>query len=250
MTRRLIPVLSLAAVVWAAPARAADDDPKAIVTRAIKAHGGEEPLAKLPGIEIRAKGKLKLPGVGEVDFTQHALAMPPDKIKEELELTVMGQNVTVRTIANGDTISIVANGQDVPVPDEAKTALKDAGYMMRVARLVPLVREKGFELSLYGDAKVEGKPAVGVRVTHKGQKDITLFFDKETGLVVKVERRTIAPGGDKEVTEERILQDYGKKDGIAVPKKVLIKHDGDTFMTAEVQELAYLEKIADDEFKK
>ena len=39
-------------------------------------------------------------------------------------------------------------------------------------------------------AVLPSQAAVGVRVASKGQKDVSLYFNKETGLLAKVERRT------------------------------------------------------------
>lgn len=251
MSRALRPLLSAVVVLAAAPGlRAADDDPKAIVVRAIKAHGGEEFLTNHPAARSTNKGKITLPGVGEAEFTQDIQYMLPDKLKDNLELSIAGQKVIVATLMNGDTLSIEAAGKPVEITDAIKKAMKGATYMMKVARLVPLVKDKGYELSLFGEAKVEDKPAVGVRVSAKGQKDMTLFFDKATGLLVKLEHRTVAPGTGNEVNEERIVQEYAKdKDGIPVPKKLLVKHDGKTFIEAEA-EVTYLGKIDDSEFRK
>jgi hypothetical protein len=177
--------------------------------------------------------------------------MLPDKLRDTLELSIAGEKATVLTLMNGDTLSIEAMGKAIPITDEIKQAMKDAVAMMKVARLAPLLTDKGYELSLFGEAKVEDKPAVGVRVTAKGQKDVTLFFDVKTGLLVKVEHRTVQPGTGAEVTEERIILEYAKdKDGTPVPKKVLLKHDGKKFLEAEVVEITLLEKIDDSEFKK
>src|SRR4051794_19263276 len=69
---RLRPPALLPAPPLRAPAPrgpAADDDAKAIIAKAIKAHGGEETLAKFQAGQARNKGKIDLPGVGEVEFT-------------------------------------------------------------------------------------------------------------------------------------------------------------------------------------
>ncbi|HJZ59636.1 MAG TPA: hypothetical protein VKE74_32120 [Gemmataceae bacterium] len=252
MSRALSPLLSAVVLLASVPgSRAADEDPKAIVAKAIKAHGGEDDLAKYKAAQATNKGKITLPGVGEVEFTQNLSYMLPDKIKDVMELSVGGQKINVVTVANGDKISIEVNGKAIEVPDQAKEALKDARHMMKVARLVPLVREKGYELSLIGEVKVEDKPAIGVRVSAKDQKDINLFFDKETGLLAKLEHRTADPTGGNEVTEERIILEYQKnKDGIPMPKKVVVRHDGKTFIEAEVIEATLLEKLDDSEFTK
>ncbi len=66
---------------------------------------------------------------------------------------------------------------------------------------------------------------------------------------MKIEHRTTSPGGEAEVTEERIILEYQKgPEGLMVPKKVLVKHDGKTFLEATVEEYTPLEKIDDSEF--
>jgi hypothetical protein len=253
MRRTLLPLLSAAVLLGlVVGARAADDDVKAILTRALKAHGGEEALTKYKAGQAKNKGKITIPGLGELDFTQEVAYMLPDKFKESLQLDVANQKVNVVTTMNGDKVSIEANGMEVPITDDIKKALADAQYTMKAARLTSLLKDKDVELSPLGEVKVEGKPAVGVLVKSKGHKDLSLFFDKDTGLLAKLEHRTIDPQGGKEITEERIIQEYGKKtsEGLAVPKKVLVKHDGEKFMEAEVIEVKFLEKLDDSEFKK
>lgn len=251
--RLLTTALLSAAALLAAASRgpAADDDAKAIIAKAIKAHGGEETLAKFQAGQAKNKGKIDLPGVGEVEFTQEVSYMLPGKFKESLELQIGGMKVAVQTLCSGDTITIEANGTAVPISDAIKEAMKDAGNLMKAARLFPLVREKGYELSLIGEAKVEGKDTVGVRVSKKDAKDVSLYFDKETGLLAKLEHRTSDAATGNEVAEERIIDGYQKNaDGIPMPKKVLVKRDGKKFMEAEVQEAKLLEKLDDSEFKK
>jgi hypothetical protein len=252
MRRALLPLLSACVLLGAAVVRAADDDPKAVLARAIKAHGGEEALTKYKGGQSKNKGKITVPGVGELDFTQEVAIMLPDKLKESLELDIANQKIRVVTIANGDSVSIEAGGMEVPITDDIKKALKDAQAMMKATRLVSLAQGKDVELSPLGEVKVEGKPALGILAKVKGQKDLSLFFDKETGLLTKLEHRTVEAQTGKEITEERIVLEYGKKspEGLAMPKKILVKHDGEKFIEAEVLEAKVLEKLDDSEFKK
>jgi len=254
MRRTLLPLLSAGLVLaLAAGARAADDDPKALIAKAIKAHGGEEALAKYKATQSKTKGKITIPGLGDAEFTQEASAMQPDKAKESMTLEVAGQKVNVVTIMNGDNLTIEVGGNPQPVPDGAKKAVKDAQYTTKVTRLVTLVKDaKDYELSPLGEVKVEGKPAVGVLVKSKGHPDVSLFFDKDTGLISKVEYRTTDASSGKEINEERIVLKYGdkSKEGLAAPKEVVVKRDGETFMKAEVLEWKALEKIDDSEFKK
>ena len=251
MRRILLPLLS--AVLLVGPAvRAADDEVKAIIQKAIKAHGGEKAMAKYKGTRSKSAGKLDISGAGEVEFTQEVVVMQPDKFKETMELDIAGTKVKVMTIANGDKFSIEAGGKDVPLTDAIETALKEAQHSIKTSRLASLLKDKAIELSPLGEVKVEREAAVGVRVSTKGQKDLSLYFDKKTGLLAKVERRTVDASSGKEYTEERIIVEYSKpnKLGIPTPKKVVVKKDGKKFMEAEVSEMTQLEKIDDSEFEK
>jgi hypothetical protein len=250
MTRVFVPLLSFAVLVAASP-RAGAQEPKEIITKAIKAHGGEEALTKYQAMVAKNKGRITLPGVGEVEFTQEVSYMLPDKFRDSTELTINGMNFTVLTLISGDTISMELNGKKMEAPEAVQAAMKDIRYVLKVGRLVTLVKDKGYEFAPVGEVTVEGKPAVGLRVSAKGQKDVNLFFDKDTGLLVKLEHRTVQGTSGNEITEERIVVGYQKtKQDLPVPKKVIVKHDGTTFLEAEVQEAEFLEKIDDGQFKK
>jgi len=250
MSRLLAYSVSVVLLGAAPSVRAADDGPKEIIDKAIKAHGGSEFLTKNKAAQLKSKGKINIPGAGEFDFTQETAYMLPDKFRDGIELTIMNMNVTVKTLVNGDKVSLEVNGKEVDGADKVKKAIQDTGHVMDVARLVPL-KDKAYELSLIGEDKVEGKKVIGVRVTKKGQKDVSVYFDKETGLIAKLEYRGAEPGTDNEVTEERIVKEYEKNsDGIPQAKKIVIKHDGKQFLEAEVLEIKHFEKLDDSEFKK
>ena len=231
--------------------RAADDQPKEVIAKAIKAHGGEEVLTKNKAGSSKGKGKMTIPGVGDVEFTQETAFMLPDKFKETVQMSIMGQNINVLTMVNGEKCLLEVNSKAVEIDDKTKEALTNASHMLKIGRLVAMTTEKEFELSLIGEDKVEGKPAIGIRVVHKGKKDINLYFDKTTNLVAKLEYRSTDPFTKNEVNEERIITEYGKnKDGQPVPKKVIIKHDGKPFLEIEVSDVEMLEKLDEGEFKK
>jgi hypothetical protein len=59
-------------------------------------------------------------------------------------------------------------------------------------------------------------------------------------------------GNENEVTEERIILEYNKKnkDGLLLPRKVRLDHDGKKFLEVEVIEAKRLEKLDDSMFQK
>jgi hypothetical protein len=251
MSRRSLLVAALAVALVPSLARAADE-PKDVVAKAVKAHGGEEFLKKHLAHSSNEKGKIDLPGVGEVEFTSETAHMMPNKFRQVMSFTVMNLNVTVTIKAHGDTVfgETAVGDMKMDISKEVKDGIKDVPHMLEVGQLFPLLG-KDYTLGTFGEEKVNGKPAIGITVAKKGQNDMTLFFDKETHLLVRTDSRGKSPMGGAEVNESRIIEEYGKtKDGIPVPKKMLVKHDGKDFMKAELSDVQYLEKLPDADFKK
>jgi hypothetical protein len=128
-----------------------------------------------------------------------------------------------------------------------KAAIEEGLYLLNFERLSGL-KDKKFKLSTLGESKVNGKPAVGVKVSCKGHKDVDLYFDKKTGLLAKMEYRTVDFMTEKERTEERIIQEYQDLDGRKTAKKVLLNRDGKKYIEVEITEITQVEKLDDSEF--
>src|SRR6516162_3162642 len=151
--------------------------------------------------------------------------MLPDKLKEVGEFEVMGTKIKNVTLINGDKVSMERNGNEVDLNDTIKEAILEGKRRLQFARLVPL-RDKKFELSVIGEAKVLDQPAIGIKVSAKGMKDVSLYFDKKTNMLVKAESRIKDAMTGEEVAEERIIAEYNTKEKMPTPKKVIINRDG------------------------
>lgn len=245
MRRVVVPLLVLGLAGFMTAGARAQDDAKAIVEKAIKAHGGAEALSKFKAARMKTNCQVETV-VGKIDVMQEIAYQYPDKFKERSEFTVNGMAFVQESIANGDKFVFKINGNEMKL-DNIKDKLKEEGHLVQVMQLLPL-REKEYEVSVVGDVQVEGKPAIAVRVAKKDCKDITLCFDKSSFLTVKVERRTIEVQSGAEITEERIMLEYQKADGIPVPKKLLMNHDGKKFLEGEITEVKHYESLDDSEF--
>lgn len=227
---------------------AADDDTAALVDKAIKAHFPKGLDTKNKGIRLKTKGTLHIGGM-DLPFNQEVAIQLPNKLKEVMELTVNNKNVTVTSIYDGKDAWIRAGDQDVKVTDDILNEFKDAVYGMELMQGA-MLKDKSVKMSLIGEVKVKDKPAVGVKVSRDGHKDINMFFDKETGLICKIEARKLDFQSGQEVTEERIITEYQEKAGRKVPKKVEVLRDGKGYLEAEVAEYDVSEKVDDSEFTK
>jgi hypothetical protein len=169
----------------------------------------------------------------------------------KIEGSVGDMKFTFVRVVNGDKIwmKVGDNTQEVDDKDQIAEA-KEAMYVSSVTTLVPL-RDKGFTLASLGEVKVDDKPVIGVRVSHKGHRDVSLFFDKNKGLLVKSESVVKDPmAGGQEVTQETLYSDYKEVNGVQRPMNLVINRDGKKYVETEVTEVAPQEKLDDSMFVK
>lgn len=247
--RKLLGVLVVTAfALVVAPHVRADDDAKTILEKAVKAHGGKEKLAVQRSMYLRNQGTLDVPGVGELKFSQETWLQDTGKMKDQMQLDVNGMQINVTTVYNGEKIWISAAGNKMELDQEVYgKELKEMNHVTKVMRLA-FVGDKDCETSIVGETKVEGRPAVGVRLAVKGHKDVTLYIDKETNLIVRLDRIALDSQTMQDVPEERIIKEYQEVNGVKTAKKIVINRDGKKFMEAEVLEVKFLDKIDDSEF--
>lgn len=253
MRRLLIPcalVLALAALGRADDAA----DAKAVVEKAIKARGGADNLAKYKADVLKIKGAVHVSGL-DIDFTGEISFQQPDKSRTVIEGTVMGTNFKSTRVVNGDKGWIDdllgAARQQRDMSKEELAEERESQNANSIARLAVLT-DKAYTLSTVGESKVGDKEAVGILVKRKGYRDVSLFFDKKTHLLLKSETRVKDPqgGGDTEFTQEAFYDDYKKVGDLQVAHKLTIKRDGKAFLESETTEFKPEEKLDDGLFAK
>jgi hypothetical protein len=113
---------------------------------------------------------------------------------------------------------------------------------------VPL-KDKAFTLAPLGEVNIDKRPALGVRVSSKGHRDVSLYFDKRTALLAKTEARVKDDDG-QEVTEETYSSDYQEVQGTKQAMKFTIKRDGKPYLEGEVTEYKLSESLDESMFAK
>jgi hypothetical protein len=226
-------------------AGAADSDVAAIVDKALKAHGGAEKLALEPAMRTKGRGTINVGG--GTDFTVES-TVQSGKLRGVIQMSIAGQEVTLITVFDGMKAWQKVNGETKEQTGEILLyEARESAYVTRLRRLA-FLKDKSLELSPLGEAKVNDRPAVGIKVVSKGHRDVNLYFDKESGLLAKTTRRMLDATTQQEISEEWIVQERQEVDGVKVPRKILLNHDGKKFMEAEIVEVKFLEKVAPDEF--
>jgi hypothetical protein len=227
----------------------ADDqaDAKAVVDKALKAMGGEAKVAKFKAGTWKGKATAQ-EGGKEIILISEGTWQGTDKLHLDAEVTIGGQTEKVLAVINGDKGWVKLKDMVREAPDGELPMMKSALYAMRMPHLLADLKGKDFTLSNLGEVKVGDQPALGIGVAHKDQKDVSLFFDKETGLPAKSEVRVSEPSG-KEITIEYLYTEYKEMDGIKHPMKITIKADG-MEIVLELSEIKSKDKVEESEFAK
>lgn len=219
-----------------------DEDVKLheIVARAIKAQGGEN-LEKFKSRIAKSRGKLL-----ELDYTTENAYQFPNRSRTVAE-SKLGKFVQ---ILNGEKGWVKFGDLGRECIKEEMDEMREQLNASQIANLAVLT-DPEYRLSPLGEEKVDDRPAVGVRVEHKGFRDISLYFDKESYLLLKMETRIKDPlRGGEEIAAETYYGDYKNVDGVMTAHKITIKYDGKVYIDSELTEVKYSEKLDDSYFEK
>lgn len=251
MLRRSIMLLAgLAWAGWSLPARAQDDEARDLVQKAMKAHGGKETIKKYLGAQAKYKGEVDAMGVkakveGEV-FINY-----PDRMKNVIGVEVNNMKVEVQQGFDGKILWLSVMGMNQEIKDKELIAeARENLHAEQVASLIEL-DSKDYKLAPLGEVKVMNKAAVGVRVSRQGKRDVNLWFDKESHLLLKTEHRGKDPFGQQgEANVEKFFQGHKAIMGIQTPVRMEVHSDGKKMIDMEITEVRYHERLDDTFFAK
>ncbi len=228
----------------------ADDqaDAKKIIDKAIKAEGGAEKLAKYKGATSKGKGTIHIGG-NDIEFTFDAAVQPPKQSRRHFEADVGGTKFERTIVFNGDKgwMSMMGNTDELS-PDQLAAEREDM-HATWVATLEPL-KDPSFKLAPLGEIKVGDRPAVGVKVSQKDHKDVNLYFDRDSGLLLKLQRRAKDTMSGQDVDQETFYSDYKADNGMMHARKQKTKRDGNDFLDLEITEFKPAERLDESLFAK
>jgi hypothetical protein len=177
-----------------------DEKAKAIVDKAVAAHGGADKLLRT----FCWKEKYYF-GDSKDGTVRNAQLRPPE------------------VWWNG--------GKDIAAGNTDRT---DKTYLVWAWTLAPLL-EKDSKLALLPDLDVDGRTAAGLKLTREGRRDLSLYFDKESGRLARIDWRTF------HIT----FDDWKEHDGVRYPAKAVVRTNKDKsiHLWTEFLELERLKEV-------
>src|ERR1700722_14842920 len=131
---------ALAMILAGAASVRADDqaDAKAIIEKALKAQGGADKADKNKTFSSKMKGKLHVMGL-ELDYSAMMHTQEPDRVRFEMDLTIMGKEFKVLQIFNKDKGWLKNNDMTMEMTKDMIASAKEQMYNSEVNRLKPVL---------------------------------------------------------------------------------------------------------------
>jgi hypothetical protein len=230
-----------------APVRAADDDAKAVLEKAIKARGAS--TASKATI-IRGKGNFNVEGM-MADFKLESWAQLPGKDRTIISFSLNGMNFEIINVLSGEKGWRSFMGQVEELPADEVKEQQFSMYRETVTELAPIKQDKAITLNSLGETKIRDKAVVGIQVSKKDLPDINLYFDKATYQLVKSEHQGKHPIAKTEGKLEVYYTDVKElAPGAKVPYKLEMHFNGEKFMDFELTEVQVVDRHDDSLFTK
>jgi outer membrane lipoprotein-sorting protein len=230
---------------------AQQDAARAIIERAIEAHGGEERLARNRASRVRYRGTFFLPMKKTAPFTAETTFQLPNHFKTVVEQTTadMKTHKAVHIIM-GDKMTVTDDGRPRELDAALAQEIRAKMQLQKAVLLVPLLRDRNYQFGVLDEVKVNDRPAVGVRVapTGKAGVEMRLYFDKELSLLVKTEYLR-SDGAGKQAREECYFGDFKDDAGYKRPYKSTVYFGGTKIVELEVIDVKTYQRLDDSEFK-
>lgn len=221
-------------------------DVQKLIEKAAKALG--ERAGRHQASALKMSGKFY--GVGEgIDFTAEFKTQDPGQSRADIAIEVAGSKIEILQVVNGDKGWKSTAGNIEDTSKEELDEQKEGMYAEKVARLTVL-KEKGYKLLSLGEKKVGDRVAVGVKVSHDGHRDVSLYLDKESDLLLASERRVKNVMANQQFAQETPYGDYKDVNGRKQAHKLTINHDGKRFIEGDISDFKNLEELDASTFAK
>jgi hypothetical protein len=244
----------LVAMLLVAAARGvavADDaaEARAVLDRAIGATGGEAALSRIKAVRYRGKGSLFTPEkklAGSFEWTYEGL----DRSRGVSTVEDGGKKSTEVEVVNGDKGWVKDDDQQTEeLSKEQVASRRETIYANWATMLVPL-KAPGVRLSPLAETTVLGRRAVGILVTQDRRPDLKLYFDKESGLLVKLERKFNNVEAGKVSTEETLYSEYQDVQRTKQPSRATTFWDGQKVSDVTVETRLFEKPLDETVFSK
>jgi hypothetical protein len=170
-------------------------------------------------------------------------------VKDVVTVDANGKKNVIIYALNKEQGWVQVDGKTQPIPDTMRSELREATHFARLSGLSG-VKDPGQQATALPPTQIGGRTALGVKISARGFRDVSLYFDKETAILVKAEHQVMDNAANQLVLEERFYSGWKDTNGLKLPSHVEVLRDGKRYMAADAVEMQVLEKLEDGLFAK
>jgi zinc protease len=205
------------------------NDPAAmtLLNRVVEAKGGMAALKKVTSVVAEADTEFQLEQ-GKLPSTTRTYVAYPDKFR--VDAKVKGVDVVQVYDSGSAWVQDPAGVHEAPAPmreDFGNSVRRDTIPMLMAAA------EGKYAVKLLPEEGREGRVLRVLEVSNAQLPPVRLYIDPQ-GLIARQSFTAPGPGG-KPVQVEEVFSDYRKVDGIMVPYKAELVHQGRTILTRTIR---------------
>ncbi len=218
-----------------------------VLEKAIRALGGAKKLEKLKSLSWKATSTAPpFSGSGGAPHyaTIRVTVQWPKFAKQEIEGEFAGEKVRHVMIIAGEKVWRGSGNNNVTLSDIYVDEVKAELWFEVLPITLLELRAKEFKLETLPEEKLGEKWATVLKVTPPKGKDFKIYFDKESGLPVRLVVVRVGNEGRFEIPQDMTFSDYKKLSGINKATKITIRR-GSLIQILELTEFMASEKEAD-----
>ncbi len=213
---------------------------KQVIERAIEAHGGKALLSKVHADRVKLKGKLVVDKV-EVPYSAETAVQLPNQFRNTIQFNQGKKDVVMTQVLNGESVAVWINGKQQKIPPAMEEEIRQNFALNRAIRMLALLEDPGYELKYLGKDEDPARVLHVVRINHRGLRELRMFFESGTGLLVKTEHPVDYQG--KQYLQEERYSDFRSLSGFRRPVKMEVIRGGQKLLEASLTEVHYPESL-------
>lgn len=182
--------------------------PQSILQKAVAAYGGDAAIAAVKDVQLT--GTTSIQGM-DLTITQKNLL---SSAAYSFEMGMKGMAIQKKVLKDG---KYTLSGQGAKEADEKdkEEISENAAFFLEAY----LLKQKGYEYTIKGIEKVEGKDAYAIAVKTPAKREFTNYYDVASGLLVK--QTTTQEGGPAgPMTINTSIGDYKVFNGVQIPTRL------------------------------
>jgi hypothetical protein len=208
------------------------------VQKVLEAAGGESKLALVRGLTARTEVVMHDPWGTHIALRDTAMEWPD---RHRFVFTsAENERIQQFQLLNG-TEGWFRDPRGLrPMRSEQLKEALETTYLARFSFLPIALRDPDLELTLVGETTVEDQTAFGIQVVHPRFRELVLYFDRETGLLVRRDSYPVERTGSGRVySMQTFYSDHRTVDGITVPFQARFLQGNARMAETDIRELRF-----------